>query len=82
MKRTGETFSVIWKIGSGQQIGTGILSGSIFSVGWRSVGTDGSGVASYQVVDGKVTDGQCAVIGAQGVGTERWTQQETGSPAR
>lgn len=74
VKKSGETYSIVWQIGSGRQIGTGILSGSVLSVVFQAAGAPGSGgVASFQVKDDKVTSGQWAVTGGQTVGTELWT---------
>lgn len=74
VKKSGDTFSIVWQIGSARQIGTGILTGSVLSVVFQAAGTPGSGgVASFQVIDNKVTAGQWAVTGGQTIGTEQWT---------
>ncbi|TXM94381.1 hypothetical protein FV222_21455 [Methylobacterium sp. WL103] len=74
IKRTGDTYSVVWQIGSGRQIGTGILTGTVLSVVFQATGAPGSGgVASFQVIDDKVTVGKWAVTGGQTVGSEKWS---------
>ncbi|GJD32345.1 hypothetical protein PMNALOAF_3614 [Methylobacterium adhaesivum] len=74
VKKSGETYSIVWQIGSGRQIGTGILTGSVLSVVFQAAGAPGSGgVASFQVNDHKITSGQWALTGGQTVGTEQWT---------
>ncbi|MCJ2080959.1 hypothetical protein [Methylobacterium sp. J-090] len=73
VKKSGETYSIVWQIGSSRQIGTGILSGSVLSVVFQAAGAPGSGgVASFQVSDNKITSGQWAVTGGQMIGTEQW----------
>lgn len=74
IKKTGETYSVVWQIGSGRQIGTGILTGAVLSVVFQAANAPGSGgVASFQVIDNKVAIGRWAVMGGQAVGAENWT---------
>ncbi|TXM64604.1 hypothetical protein [Methylobacterium sp. WL120] len=74
IKKTGDTYSVIWQIGSGRQVGTGILTGAVLSVIFQATGAPGSGgVASFQVIDDKVTAGKWAVTGGQTVGSEKWS---------
>ncbi|WP_336492282.1 hypothetical protein [Methylobacterium nigriterrae] len=72
VRRTGETYSVIWQIGSGRQVGTGILTGSVLSVVFQAVGSTGGGIASFEVVDGKVGTGRWSPIGGRNTGSERW----------
>lgn len=73
VKKLGDTYSIVWQIGSARQIGTGILTGSVLSVVFQAAGAPGSGgVASFQVRGDKVTSGQWAVTGGQTVGTEQW----------
>ena len=74
IKKSGATYSIVWQIGSGRQIGTGILTGSVLSVVFQAAGAPASGgVASFQVIDNKVAAGQWAVTGGQAVGTEKWS---------
>ncbi|MCJ2075533.1 hypothetical protein MKK68_07655 [Methylobacterium sp. E-016] len=74
IKRTGDTYSVVWQIGSGRQVGTGILTGTVLSVVFQAAGSPGSGgVASFQIIDDKVATGKWAVTGGQTVGSEKWS---------
>jgi hypothetical protein len=75
VKRTGETYSLVWQIGSGRQVGTGILTGSVLSVVFQSVGSQGSGVASFETSGDRIVGGRWTVIGGQATGTERWTRE-------
>lgn len=75
IRKSGETYSIVWQIGQGRQIGTGILTGSVLSVVFRSVGGQGGGVASFETADDAVTSGRWAVTGGTATGTERWTIQ-------
>lgn len=74
IKKTGDTFSVAWQIGSGRQIGTGIRTGSVLSVVFQAAaGAAGGGVASFQIIDEKITSGRWAVTGGNAVGVETWS---------
>ena len=74
IKKSGDTYSIVWQIGSGRQIGTGILTGSVLSVVFQAAGASNSGgVASFQVTDNKVATGQWAVTGGKAIGTEKWS---------
>ncbi|WP_430911213.1 hypothetical protein [Methylobacterium sp. sgz302541] len=75
IRKSGDTYSIVWQIGSGRQIGTGILTGSVLSVVFRSIDGKGGGVASFETADGAVTSGRWAVTGGTATGTERWTVQ-------
>lgn len=75
IRRTGDTYSIVWQIGQARQIGTGILTGSVLSVVFRTVEGQGGGVASFETADGAVTSGRWAVTGGTATGTERWTLQ-------
>ncbi len=75
VRRTGETYSLVWQIGSGRQIGTGILTGSVLSVVFQAVGGQGGGVASFETADDRIVGGRWTLIGGQATGTERWMPQ-------
>lgn len=75
IRKSGDTYSIVWQIGAARQIGTGILTGSVLSVVFRAVEGQGGGVASFETVDGAVTSGRWAVTGGTATGTERWTIQ-------
>ncbi len=76
VKRTGETYSLIWQIGTGRQIGTGLLTGSVLSIVFQGVGSQGSGVASFETAGDRIVGGRWTMIGGQTIGTERWTPQD------
>lgn len=63
VRKLGDTYSVVWQIGSGRQVGTGILTGPVLSVVFQTVGVQGSGVASFAIVDGNVSEGRWTTIG-------------------
>ena len=73
VKRTGDTYTVGWQIGSSRQVGTAIRTGDVLSVVFQTVGTNGFGVASFAIVGDRVRDGTWTTLGAQRAGTERWT---------
>ena len=75
VRHTGETYSIVWQIGSGRQIGTGLLTGSILSVVFQSANGQGGGVASFETMGDAITAGRWTLIGGQAVGTERWTRE-------
>jgi hypothetical protein len=75
VKRTGETYSLVWQIGSGRQIGTGLLTGSVLSVVFQSVGSQGGGVASFETSGDRIVGGRWTVVGGQATGIERWTRE-------
>ena len=76
VKRTGETYSLVWQIGSGRQIGTGVLTGSVLSVVFQGVGSQASGVASFETSGDRIVGGRWTMIGTQTTGTERWSPQD------
>jgi hypothetical protein len=74
LKRTGDTYTVVWRIGEGRHVGTGILTDNVFSVFFQPLERGAAaGVASFRVVGNKVADGTWTVLGSQVVGVERWT---------
>lgn len=75
VRHTGETYSIIWQIGSGRQIGTGLLTGSILSVVFQSANGQGGGVASFETADNAITAGRWTLLGGQTTGIERWTRE-------
>lgn len=75
VKRTGETYSLVWQIGAGRQIGTGLLTGSVLSVVFQAAGGQGGGVASFETTGDRIVGGRWTVIGGQVAGTERWTRE-------
>ena len=73
IRKSGETYSIVWEIGRSRQIGTGLLTGDVLSIVFRSVEGAGGGVASFAVRDGAVAGGAWAATGATVAGTEHWT---------
>lgn len=75
IRRTGDTYSVVWQIGSDRQVGTGILTGLVLSVVFQAVGASGGGVASFEIANDRVTSGRWTLIGGRTTGVERWTPE-------
>jgi hypothetical protein len=73
IKRTGDTYTVVWRIGESGHVGTGILTGNVLSVFFQPLDRRAApGVASFVVSDDKVTQGTWTVLGGNEVGEERW----------
>lgn len=73
VKRTGETFSVAWKIGTQVFIGTGLVRDQVFSVAFRDSRTNAfAGVASFRIENDKVREGIWAQLGSKLMGSESW----------
>lgn len=74
VKRTGETYSVAWKIGTQDFIGTGLVLDQVFSVAFRDSRTNTfAGVASLRIENDKVRGGAWAQLGSKQIGSETWT---------
>ena len=74
VKKTGDTYTVVWRIGESGHVGTGILTGDVLSIFFQPLDRRGApGVASFRVIDGKVASGTWTVLGGKVVGVERWT---------
>jgi hypothetical protein len=72
VERTGETFRVIWQIGSQTFTGTGIGGDKGLAVAYRS--NEFSGLAIYGV-DGDDWDGVWMVTDGRTLGTEKWRRE-------
>ena len=73
IKKTGDTYTVVWKIGESGHVGTGILTANVLSVFFQPLARRGSrGSASFRVADDRVVDGTWTVLGGNAVGVERW----------
>jgi hypothetical protein len=73
VKKTGDTYTVVWRIGESGHVGTGILTADVLSIFFQPLDRRGSpGVASFRVIAGKITDGTWTVLGGKVVGKERW----------
>ncbi len=77
LRRTGQTYSVVWQIGASRHVGTGLLTGNVLSVIFQPLEPNvPPGVAAFTVSDGRVVEGTWAGIGTRISGTERWTFEE------
>lgn len=74
VRRTGDTFQVVWRIGGQVQQGTGILLNDVFSVTYRQDGAM-PGIAVYEVGQEGVFSGTWAPVGSSAVDMEVWTPQ-------
>lgn len=72
IKQTGRTYTIVWKIGEGSQIGTGILIDNVLSIVFTSPGPARPGLAVYSVSDDKITSGVWTSLGSQIVAEETW----------
>ena len=73
VKKTGDTYTVVWRIGESGHVGTGILTADVLSIFFQPLDRRGApGVASFRVIEGKITNGTWTVLGGKVVGTERW----------
>jgi hypothetical protein len=72
VERTGDTYRVVWDIGSTHYVGTGIGNEEFLAVSYRS-GND-TGLALYSATD----DGWKGIwtyANGTKIGSERWTEQ-------
>jgi hypothetical protein len=73
IKKTGDTYTVVWRIGESGHVGTGILRGNVLSVFFQPLDRRAApGIASFLITDDKVTEGTWTVLGGNAVGVERW----------
>jgi hypothetical protein len=72
VQKTGDTYLVIWSIGSQTFTGTGIAKDNGFSVTYRSGGL--TGLAVYSAT-GDNWDGTWTFTDSHRVGTEAWTRK-------
>jgi hypothetical protein len=74
VKRTGQTFTVAWRIGNSTHVGTGILLDNKLTVVYQAVGSGGRpGIVIFDVRDDRIGEGVWTELGLQAVGTENWT---------
>ena len=73
IKQTGRTYTIIWKIGEGAQIGTGVLVDNVLSIVFTAPGPARPGLAVYSVTDDKITSGIWTSLGSQTVAEETWS---------
>jgi hypothetical protein len=72
IKQTGRTYTVVWKIGEGAQIGTGVMLDNILSVVFTAPGPARPGLAVFSVTNDKITSGVWTSLGSQTVAEETW----------
>ena len=72
VRKTGETYSVIWVVGGTRYVGTGIGNAEFIAVSYRS-GND-TGLALYGS-DGGNWKGIWTYAGGRTVGAERWMRR-------
>jgi hypothetical protein len=72
VRKTGETYSVVWVVGNTRYVGTGIGNKDFIAVSYRS-GND-TGLALYRE-DGGNWDGIWTYAGGKQIGLERWLRQ-------
>jgi len=72
VEKTGQTYKVVWTIGSTRYIGTGIGNKDFIAVSYRS--GNSSGLALYGA-KGDNWDGVWAYSGSKQIGTERWERE-------
>jgi hypothetical protein len=74
VKRTGDTYSVAWKVGTQRFIGTGVIYGHVFSIVFRaSQANNLPGIASFEINGDKLRGGVWAELGSTRTGLETWT---------
>lgn len=74
VRRTGETYTIVWRINDDRHVGTGIVTGPVLSVIFRSLNARGApGIASFAIVDDRITKGTWSTLGGEVVGTETWS---------
>jgi hypothetical protein len=72
VEKTGDTYRVVWVVGSTRYIGTGIGDNEFIAFSYRS-GRD-TGLALYKA-DGDGWDGVWAYAGSRKIGTETWHRE-------
>ena len=73
IKQTGRTYTVVWRIGQTQQVGTGIVIDNVLSIVFSPVGPTRPGVAVYNITDQRVSGGVWTTLGSQVVAEEIWS---------
>ena len=72
IKRTGDTYTIVWRVGPVPHLGTGLVSGQTLSVVYLPIGGR-PGLAVYSIRDGRVAEGIWAELGGQHIATEQWS---------
>ena len=73
VSKTGDTYKVVWHVGSDTYIGTGVGNDEFIAVSYKS-GND-SGLALYTPDKGGAWSGIWTYAGSTKIGTEAWAQQ-------
>jgi hypothetical protein len=74
VKKTGKTYTVLWKVGDVVYLGTGILTNAVLSVVFQPLNARAApGIASLRIEDDKVVGGTWSGIGSQDLAEESWT---------
>lgn len=66
VRRTGETYRVVWRVAGRTFVGTGISLGGVLSIAYNG------GLAVYRPGPDGAFEGQWAPTGSTRLGTERW----------
>ncbi len=77
--QTGQTFNVVWQVGTQRFRGVGIFLNGVLSVGYTGEGH--TGVALYREAQPGVWEGPWAFVDEQETHTERWTRGQGGGNA-
>jgi hypothetical protein len=73
VRKTGQTYTVVWVIGQQIMFGTGVLNGSSLSVAFQSQNVRGApGVVVLHIVNGQLVGGVWSQLGMVEVMTENW----------
>lgn len=74
IKKTGETYTILWQIGDVAYLGTGILTAGVLSVAFAPLNARaGPGVASLRISGESVSGGAWTTLGTEVVAHEQWT---------
>ncbi|PIR82287.1 hypothetical protein COU20_03185 [Candidatus Kaiserbacteria bacterium CG10_big_fil_rev_8_21_14_0_10_59_10] len=77
IKKTGETYSILFQSGNVRYLGTGIMMNDILSVVYQPLVPNASaGIASYRVHEDTITSGRWSLLGSKVVGSEIWARRE------
>lgn len=77
VKRTGETYTVSWRIGADTIVGTGILVGDQLSVTYVRLNAPAPpGLVVFNVNQNSIGAGIWTQLGSQLVGTEQWAPSD------
>jgi hypothetical protein len=75
VKRTDDTYQVLWRLGPQEHVGTGIFRDGQFSVVYQPRG-EPAGIAVYIVSASGTLNGLWTGLGGQFLGIETWTRKD------